>query len=226
MLVKELTKNERPREKALKFGIKILSNRELLALLIRSGYANYSALDIADDLLREQHSLSRLLTMEFSEIIRYKGIKEAKAMEILACVELAKRMMLEEAEETDIIASPRHLIDWLRLKFGHIEQEEFVVIFLNTKNHIIFHEVISKGGLDSTTVHPREVYKKAIKMACAKIICVHNHPSGDITPSPADLEVTKRLIDAGTILGITLLDHIIIAGNDHYSFRDNNLLNS
>jgi len=225
MLVKELAKNERPREKALKFGIKILSNRELLALLIRCGYVNYSALDISDSLFKEQHSLSRLLNMEFSELIKYKGIKEAKALEILACVELAKRMMLEKAEEVDLIASPRHLIDWLHLKFGHIEQEEFIVVFLNTKNHIVYHEVISKGGLDSTTVHPREVYKKAIKLACAKIICVHNHPSGDITPSPADVKVTKRLIEAGGVLGIELLDHIIVAGNDHYSFRDNNLLN-
>ncbi len=225
MLVKEVAKNERPREKALKYGIKILSNRELLALLLRSGFSNYSSLDIADDLLSTHGSLNRLLHLEISELCQHRGIKIAKALELLACTELASRMMSEELEESDVISSPQLLVNWLRLKFGFENQEQFIVVFLNVKNKVCYHEVISKGGLDSASVHPREVFKQAIRLSCAKIICVHNHPSGDVEPSPTDMAVTKSLLEAARVLKIDLLDHIIIGSSRHFSFKDNGLLN-
>lgn len=224
VLVKEITKNERPREKALKFGIAVLSNRELLALILRSGYEKHSVLDIADQLLKQYQSLAKILTLDIEELMEFKGIKEAKALELVACCELSKRMMLENTLNKDIIISPYGLLEWLKLNFGFLHQEEFIVIFLNTKNYILDYQIIAKGGLDSASVAPREVFKRGIKLSCAKIICVHNHPSLDITPSTADIEVTKRLEEAGRFLGIPLLDHIIIGGNNHYSFRDNKLL--
>ncbi len=224
MKLKELASGERPREKADKFGVKVLSNRELLALLIRSGYRNNSALDIADKLLKKYGSLRNCLILELNELMSIKGIKKAKGLEILASIELAKRMIYEEMEDKDIITSPNSLYSWLQLQFGHLNYEQFVVIYLNTKNHLDGFEVVSKGSLDSTTVHPREVFKNAIKKSCAKIICVHNHPSFDVTPSTADIEVTKKLVKAGKTLNINILDHVIIGGKNFYSFKENRLL--
>ncbi len=224
MKVKELSYNERPREKAFKFGIKVLSNRELLALLIRSGYEDNSALDIADQLLHKYGSLRNCLMLDLTELMQQKGIKKAKGLEILASIELAKRMMYEEMEERDVISCPTSLYNWLKLQFGSLQQEHFIVVYLNTKNHVTDYEIISIGGLDSTIVHPREVFKKAIKLSCAKIICAHNHPSQDVTPSNADIEVTKRLLQASKALHIVLLDHLIISSKNYYSFRENNLL--
>lgn len=224
MKVKEISFQERPREKAFKFGIKVLSNRELLALLIRSGYQKQSALDIADNLLREYGSLRNCLTLDLKELMKHKGIKIAKGLEILATIELAKRMMYEDVEQKDIVTSPSSLISWLKLRFGDLQQEHFVVVFLNTKNCICDYEIISKGGLDSANVHPREVFKKAIKIGCAKIICAHNHPSFDVTPSNADIEVTKKLVEASKMLNIFLVDHVIVGPKHYYSFKENNLI--
>jgi len=225
MLVKEITVNERPREKALKYGIATLSNRELLALLLRSGNSGFSVFDIADELINVHGSLAKLGHLDITELMKHKGIKVAKALELQACMELTTRMLAEELADIDVINSPQQLVSWLRLKFGWETQEQFIVVFLNVKNAIAHYEVVAKGGLDSTFVHPREVFKQAIKLSCAKIICVHNHPSGDVQASKADIDVTKALLQAAKLLRIELLDHLIISDRAYFSFKDNGLLN-
>jgi len=224
MKLKEIAINERPREKAKLYGVGMLSNRELLALFIRSGYRDNSALDIADELLRQQGTLSNCMHLKIEDFHQIKGIKTAKAVELVAVLELAKRVLWEEAKAVDVVAAPISLVQWLQLSYGNLHQEHFIAVYLNVKNHIIDHEVIAKGGLDSAAIHPREVFKQAVACSAAKLIVVHNHPSQDPNPSPADIDVTKILYDASQFLHIPLLDHIIIAKNEYYSFKEHNML--
>lgn len=212
-----------PREKARLFGIESLSDQELLAILIRTGYKGCSALDIAAEILND-YSLIDLPKMDLSKILEFKGIKEAKALELLTCFELTKRIAYQEIQDKDIVESPTGLIEWLKQEIGHYQQEHFLVVFLNTKNHIISYRVIFKGTLDTSIVHPREIFKLAVQLSASRLICVHNHPSSDITPSSKDIEITKLLCMAGDTMGIPLLDHIIIGQNDYYSFRANQLI--
>jgi DNA repair protein RadC len=225
MKVKDIALLERPREKAITYGIRQLSNRELLALFIRSGYHQHSALDIADELLNYYGSINLCLHVSIEELTRFKGIKVAKAVELVAVLELARRVLLEESREVDVVAAPISLVNWLQLSYGNMQQEHFIAVYLNVKNHIITHEVISKGGLDSASVHPREVFKLAVSCSAAKLIVIHNHPSQDTKPSLADIDVTKLLFEASRFLQIPLLDHIIVANNEYYSFKEHNMLN-
>ncbi|MFV0255037.1 MAG: RadC family protein [Erysipelotrichaceae bacterium] len=221
MRVKEIPINERPREKAFNYGIEYLSDRELLALLIRSGTKKHSAIEIADLLLKNHGGLRNCLQLDLADLMKQPGIKKAKGLEILASIELAKRMLLEEIKHNDVITHPKILVNWFNYQFKALLQEIFVVVFLNVKNEVMDFEVISKGGLSSAPVHTRDVFRKAIVKGVDKIVCLHNHPSNDITPSAADTQVTKSLLAASKFVNIPLLDHLIIGGNKYYSFREN-----
>ena len=224
MILKEMPTDERPREKALKYGVKALCNRELLAIIIRNGIKSYSALDIADDILKKAKGVKGLKRLNINELNKIKGIKNVKAIELMVVFELVNRMLYEEILDVNIITSPKKLIDWLKLEFGHLQQELFIVIFLNTKNHIIDYSIIFKGTLNASIVHPREIFKDAIVKSSSSIIAVHNHPSGDPTPSKSDIIVTKKISDVGKIMDIKVVDHIIVGFNNYYSFSENNLL--
>lgn len=218
MIVKDLPVSERPREKALKWGVKHLSNRELLAILIRTGCQNLSSLEVADALIRLSGGMTLLNTLSIDELIKIKGIKKVKAVELLACFELVNRVAYVTNEHQDIVEEPRQLYRWLILKMGTLKQEHFGVVFLDTRHHIIDYSIIFKGTLNASIVHPREIFKEAILKSSSSIIIVHNHPSNDLTPSKADIEVTKRIKEVGLLVDIQLIDHLIISQNDYFSF--------
>jgi len=219
MKIKETLLNERPREKLKSLGVRALNDSELLGILLRSGTQGKSSVDLAKDLLMLCGSLNNLSSMDSTVLLSIKGIKQAKTSEILALCEISRRMAQEASLEVDVIDQPSRLVNWLKKELGSSQQEQFLVVFLNTKNHIIGHKVLYMGGLDRSIVHPREVYKEALKVSAARIIVVHNHPSGDVSPSENDHLVTKVLEEAGDTMGIPLLDHLIVSHYGYTSLR-------
>jgi len=217
--VKEMPLFERPREKAQRFGIRTLSNRELLALILRTGTKKDSVFDVVDRLMQMSSGIRDLPMLSYKQLTSISGISDAKATELMAITELSRRMAQDQAYEFDVVDQPGMLVNWLQKELGYAQQEHFLVIFLNTKNHIIGHKVLFVGGLDRSIVHPREIFKEALAYSAARIIAVHNHPSGDVTPSENDLQVTKILEEAGTTMGIPLLDHVIVSRRQYCSLR-------
>ncbi|QVK20166.1 DNA repair protein RadC [Mycoplasmatota bacterium] len=213
MLIKEITRNERPRERANRYGIKSLSNNELLAVLLRTGTKDISAIEVGNNIINSIEDIKNLKGVTLEELTKIKGIGIAKAVTILASIELGKRV---NRDETSIkVITPRSVYNYLKHDFVGLKQEHFMCLYLDTKNNLISKKVIFIGSLNMSLVHPREIFKWAVKYSSASIILVHNHPSGDSTPSPQDIEVTKKIINSGKIIGISVIDHIII-GNDSY----------
>ena len=220
MIVKDMPITERPREKALKYGVESLSNRELLAILIRNGYQGYSSLNIAEDILNLSNGIGNLDKIQINDLLKIKGVKHAKALEILTCIELSKRMAYEESLNTNVINQPNKLIKWLNREIGGSQQEQFMVVYLNIKNIIISYRILFKGTIDSSIIHPREIFKEALLLSSSRILLVHNHPSGDVTPSEADIQSTLKIIDAGKLMGVKVIDHIIVSSNRYFSFAN------
>ena len=216
--------SERPREKVLKHGIEALSNRELIALLLRCGYKGVSALYLADTLIHKSNGIAYLSKMTMEDYIAIKGISESKAMTFIACFELAKRVTSASLNECVSIENPKVIAQYLMQKIGNKQQEHFVVLFLNTKHMIIAEETLFVGSLNASVVHAREVYKAAMSHQCARILIAHNHPSNDCIPSQQDIQITKQLDEVGQLVGISLLDHIIVGQNNYFSFKENQLL--
>lgn len=215
---------QRPREHALNAGIKALHDRELLALLIRNGTKKKSALEIADHLLQELVYLGNLATADLHVLMQMEGIKEAKALELQAAFELGRRVAFEHVKQIQEITGPEDILEWLYQQIGFERQENFIVLFLNQKNQVESFEVMFTGTMTNASVHPREIYKKALAKGCAKIICIHNHPSGDPQPSQADITITKAIDECGRVTCIPLVDHIIVAKNSYISFRQKRLI--
>ena len=215
----QIPPDQRPREKLLSVGPGALSSSELLAVVLGSGTNGASALDLATQILEMAGDVHKLPGLDLAQLTALKGIKSAKAAEILAVVELSRRMAMLQSREVNVIDQPLTLVDWLRKELGNIPQEYFMVVFLNTKNHVIGHKVLFKGGLDRSIVHPRDVYREALKVSAARIIAVHNHPSGDVTPSDNDHWVTEVLSQAGDTMGIPLLDHLIVSSSGYTSLK-------
>lgn len=224
MRVKEIQSFERPREKVITDGIACLSHRELLAVLLRTGYKKISALDLADTVLNSVETLGDLGKCNLDDLMQIKGIKFAKGIELLAAFELGRRIAFETIKQKKKIGSPQDLINWLSQQIGFEKQEHFVVLFLNQKNQVLHFKTMFVGTLTNASVHPREIYKEAMRVGCAKIICVHNHPSGDPRESQADVDITKSIEACGKIAAIPLLDHIIVSKNAFVSFRQKRLI--
>jgi DNA repair protein RadC len=220
--IREMPKVERPREKLIEKGVENLKDEELLAILLRTGTKEKSALDLAKEILRK-FSKKRFQKLKYEDLIKIKGINSAKACEILAAIELTKRI-LKMGEETlpkiqsikDVIAQVGYLRNKLR--------EHLVAIYLNARNEMLFRKHVFIGTLDANIAHPREIFAEALRQNAASIILVHNHPSGDPEPSKADLEITKRISEAGKIMGIDVLDHIIITKTKAFSFKQKKLI--
>jgi DNA repair protein RadC len=219
MKIKETSFNERPREKLKALGVRSLSDAEVLGILLRTGIPGKSSVELAKELLALSGSINHLSGLDLDTLLTIKGIKQAKASEILALCEISRRMAQYASMEVDVIDQPSRLVNWLKKELGSSQQEQFMVVFLNTKNHIIGHKILYMGGLDRSIVHPREVYKEALKVSAARIIVVHNHPSGDVNPSENDHLVTKVLEEAGDTMGIPLLDHLIVSHYGYTSLR-------
>ena len=220
MSIKNLPVFKRPREKLLRYGAHTLGDSELVAILLGGGYKNKNALRLAQTILPSQ-SLNDLEKMTPDSLRSRKGIGDSRAAVVLAAYEIARRLR----DETDIttvqsVADSIQLVSFIKKK----RREHFIAIYLNARRQLIQTQVISIGSLDSSIVHPREVYAPALRMQAASLIVAHNHPSGHPDPSRADLLLTKRLDEAGKILGITLLDHIIIAEKGIVSLKEQELM--
>lgn len=219
--IKDIPENERPKEKLFKYGADVLSNSELLALILRTGTRNENVIALSSRLLSELDGLDGILYADPAEIMSIKGIKHTKASQILALSELFKRFRTLKACSKDVkITSPKDVAGLIMGEMMNLEQEVLKVLLLSTKNIIIGTKDVFKGSLNSSIVHPREIFKQAIKRNSASIIICHNHPSGDPTPSKEDINVTLRIKECGKIIGIELLDHIIIGKNKFVSFKE------
>lgn len=213
----------RPREKMLTQGETSLSESELLAIIIGMGTKNMTAIELADALLIKYKNLRNLKEASLDELIKHRGIGLAKAVQIKAAFELGKRVAIS-SQNKNYIKSPDDVKNMVMEEMRYFDREHFRAIYLDRKGGLITMEDISIGGLHSSIVHPREVFKIAVKNSAASIILVHNHPSGDPSPSNEDIEITKRLIEAGDLMGIPILDHIIIGDNIYTSLKAKNLI--
>ncbi|MBU0756495.1 MAG: DNA repair protein RadC [Nanoarchaeota archaeon] len=214
MKIKDIPEENRPRERFLKNGPDALSDAELLAVLLGNGTKNENVIDMANRLL-SAYGIASLSSLSFSELMEIKGIGKAKAMQIKAAFELTNRV---KQEKKTYINNASDVFALFRLRLTKKKKENFIVLMLDSKNKVIGEEIVSVGILDSAIIHPREIFNPAIKNSASKIILVHNHPSGDSTPSSEDIEITEKLIEAGNLLSITVLDHVII-GEGFWSYR-------
>jgi len=223
--VHDLPLSERPRERLSKLGSEALSSQEILALILGRGIKGESVIVTAQKLLSRFGNLKNLASASIEELTQIKGIGPAKAAQIKATFELSKRLENSSSETTKItVKSPEDVVKTARNLLKGKKKEHFLVICLDTRNHLIKTSTVSIGSLDCSIVHPREVFKDAISSSAASVIFIHNHPSGDPTPSEDDIKMTKRLIEAGEIIGIEVLDHIIICDSEHLSMKAKNLV--
>ncbi|MDX8359415.1 RadC family protein [Cytobacillus sp. IB215316] len=224
VMIRDFPKDERPRERLITEGPNCLSNHELLAIILRTGTKNESVLQLSNRLLTHFEGLRLLKDASIEEITEIKGIGVAKAVQIMASVELGMRIGRLQFEERYVIKSPRDAASYVMDDMRFLTQEHFVVLYLNTKNQVMHRQTVFIGSLNASIVHPREVFKEAFRRSAASIICSHNHPSGDPAPSREDIEVTKRLSECSKIIGIDLLDHIIIGDNKFVSLKEKGYL--
>ena len=215
MFVREMPVDERPSTRLKELGAGFLSNAELLSLLIKDT-AKTSGYEVAQELLKKADGLAGIKNINLES---FPGIGKGKALELLALLELAKRLG-EKRKERSVITCPEDAADYAAPRLRYENREHMCVMLLNVKNHIIAWETISIGSLDASVVHPREVFRPAIIKGAASIILVHNHPSGDPTPSKEDLEVTARMVQVGRVMNISVLDHIIIGGDNFVSMKE------
>ena len=222
--IKDMKLTDRPREKLIKLGHSSLSERELLAIIISTGTDEKNAIELADEILAT-FSEETLLEIEVEELTKIKGIKEAKASKIVASLQLGKRIKEKILNKKKYqINSNEEAYEFIKDTISLKDREYFYTILLNNKNEVISKELISIGDLSSSIVNPREVFKPAIKKSAKSMILAHNHPSGNPSPSKADLLITHRLIDAGEILDITVLDHLIIGHGTYVSLKKDNYI--
>jgi len=219
LLIRDMARVERPRERLLQTGVEGLKEEELLALVLRTGYRGKSAIDVARDIL-QVYPLAALLKLSFARMTALRGVGVSRAASLLAGVELARRANLAGAT-ADALPTVRTLQDIsdMALEIRDKKKEHLLAFFLNARHQLIVREVISIGTLTASLAHPREIFAPAIGKAAAGVILVHNHPSGDPSPSDEDIRLTQRIRQAGQILGIDLLDHVIVAESGSYSFK-------
>ena len=215
---------DRPRERLRALGPEALSDAELVALLLRTGARKLDALALAAQLLGGLGGLPALARAGAQELSAHPGVGAAKTATILAALELGRRMAGRRLREGEAIRSPEDVYRHFHPRLRHAAQERFAVIFLDGRHRVLGHEVVSQGTLTASLVHPREVFRPALRACAAALVLVHNHPSGDPTPSAEDREVTTRLARAGEILGVQVVDHVVIAERGYCSLREEGLL--
>src|SRR5690625_1070645 len=220
IMIRDVPKEDRPRERLLNYGAHHLSNQELLAILIGSGTREESVMDLSNRILMHFEGVNLLSDATIEELTAIKGIGPAKGVSILAAIEIGKRINRYRPQERYVVRSPKDGADYVMEEMRGLHQEHFVVLFLNTKNQIIHRQTIFIGSLNASIVHPREVYREAVKRSAASIICAHNHPSGDPSPSQEDIHVTRRLVESGKMIGIEVLDHLVIGDRKYVSLKE------
>ena len=217
-MIKSLPKEENPREKAIANGIESLSNVELLALVLRTGNKDESVLQLAQRLLNEIGGFPQLMNINYATLVSLKGIKTAKAIELLSIIEIGKRLKSQQSLHKSL-TNPYDLYESIKDELMFLKQEHFVLLCLDNKNRVIKKKTVFIGSLNMSVVTPREVFKEAIGVSSAKIVLCHNHPSGDSTPSQEDLVLTEQFEYLGSMMGIDVLDHIIIGWHEFYSIK-------
>lgn len=225
MKFKNLPNDEKPRERLLKYGVDNLSNEELLAILLKTGTKKYNVKEVSNNILCNIGDIKNLKNVRINNLINIDGVGKIKAIEIMAAIELGKRVYEEDYyNELVKFTNPKDIIKYFNNLFRNKKQEYFYVVYLDSKSKFIEKKLLFKGILNKSLVHPRDIFKEAYLLSCSSFICVHNHPSGDATPSLEDISITKNLKELGILHGINLIDHIIVGDNNYYSFyEDNNL---
>jgi DNA repair protein RadC len=218
--MKGVAPHDRPREKLERLGPTGLGDNELLALVLGGGVRGRGALDLANRLIEHADGLPGFTRLSVSALRHVSGIGRARAAQVIAAIELGRRTLLRDMVERPRLTSPRQIAAYLLPEYGSCAVEQFGIVMLDSKYRVIRTKLMSVGSLDSTVVHPREVFREAAAGAAAAIILFHNHPSGDASPSPDDVILTARMVSAGEIMGIDVLDHLILADQMYYSMME------
>ena len=218
--MKCIAAHDRPREKLARVGAGALGDNELVAIVLGQGQPRASALDLANGILASVGSVAGLARAAHDELTRIRGIGAARAAQVLAAVELGRRSVAHAAREGVQMTSPRAVAEYLLPQYGNRRVEHFGVLLLDTKHRVLRSTVLSVGTLDASIVHPREIFREAVAGGAAAIVLFHNHPSGDPEPSREDTRLTERLIAAGVLMGIDVIDHVILGDARYFSYRE------
>jgi len=221
--IKNIPLNEQPRNKLIKYGAENLTDSELLAIILRTGNKKENVLELARKVLKE-FNLSKLSIISYNQVKKFPGIKKAKACQIIACFELARRFASYRTYK-EPIKRARDIAKLMMPSLKYLKKENFIGLYLDTRNYIIRKELISIGTLNASLLHPREIFGPALTDGANSLILVHNHPSGNPEPSDEDIAITKKLVEAGKTLCIELLDHIVIGENSYFSFSEKGMIN-
>lgn len=224
MKLKALPKNELPRERLIQYGASNLSNEELLSIVFRTGIKNISVKEVSNNVLTSIDSIQDLAHISINELANIKGVGIVKAVTLLASLELGKRVYSKGIENNILLNNTLLVHDTFKSLFKSLLQEKFVAIYLNTKKELVGYDILFVGTIDSTSFHPREVLRGALKRSASAIIVMHNHPSGSVVPSNNDILLTKQLKSSCDVMGIPLIDHLITNGSNYYSFFDNGVI--
>ena len=220
IMIKDIPLSERPRERLLKYGKESLSNEELLSIILKTGTKNYSVKELSNHILKNFKNIKEMKYITINKLTEINGIGEVKAIELLAALELGKRVYYTEQKEKVFLNSSKKIYEYFKNIFIEEYQECFYALYLDTKSKLISYKLLFKGTINSSCVHPREVFKNAFLESAYSIIVIHNHPSGDPAPSNEDIKVTETLMQIGKIMAIPVVDHIIIGNNQYYSFYE------
>lgn len=221
--IKDMPKTERPRERLKQIGAKNLSDKELLAIILRTGTKEKNVEELALDILNE-YTLETLPETSLNKLIEIKGIGEVKAIELLATIELGKRIFIKTENSISTFSNPKEIWKNTKYLFESKKQEYLYALYFDNKQKLINHKLLFIGTVNQSIVHPREVFKEAYRLSASSIICIHNHPSNDTTPSSADINFTKNIVKIGLIQGIPVIDHIIVGETNYYSFYENKII--
>ena len=222
--IKDIPELERPRERLKTVGASNLSDKEILAIILKTGTKEKSVNDLSLDILKE-YSLDDLKDININMLTDIKGIGEVKAMELIASIELGRRIFLKRSDVKKRLVNAKEIFEDSKYLFNGLKQEQFYCLYFNNKQELIERKLLFMGTINGSITHPREVFKEAYKLSASSIVCMHNHPSNDIRPSREDIRFTESLVEIGKIQGIPVIDHIIVGDDNYYSFYDNNILN-
>ncbi len=222
-MIRELPAQERPRERLKKYGAASLSNAELLAVILRTGAASESVLNLSAKLLARFGGLNGLAKAGFGELCSERGLAEAKAAQIKAALELGRRLLSTQPEERVVVKSPEDVANLLQAEMSFLDQEELRLVLLNSKNQVLTISQLYKGSINTSLIRVSELFREAVRENCPALVVVHNHPSGDPAPSPEDIKITEQIVKAGKLLDIEVLDHLIIGHQRYVSLKERGL---